>query len=100
MSVLIDSPLREHPRLVHPNERTLNQRSLMLSSYTDGSQVVTVIVNYADTEKSISLKCDNARKGKLYVTSIDKDLQYIGKHSLKALSIPTRSIVTVVINGN
>ena len=71
--------------------------SLMLSSYTDGSQVVTVIVNYADTEKSISLKCDNARKGKLYVTSIDKDLQYIGKHSLKALSIPARSIVTVVI---
>jgi O-glycosyl hydrolase len=73
--------------------------SLMLSSYTDGSQVVTVIVNYADTEKSFSLKCDNARKGKLYVTSIDKDLQYIGKHSLKALSIPARSIVTVVING-
>ena len=72
--------------------------SLMLSSYTDGSQVVTVIVNYADTEKSISLKCDNARKGKLYVTSIDKDLQYIGKHSLKSLSIPARSIVTVVVD--
>jgi hypothetical protein len=73
--------------------------SLMLSSYTDGSQVVTVIVNYADTDKTLSLACDNARKGKLYVTSIDKDLQYIGKHSLKALSIPARSIVTVVING-
>ena len=28
MSVLIDRPLREHPRLVHPNERTLNQRLL------------------------------------------------------------------------
>ena len=73
--------------------------SLMLSSYTDGSQVVTVIVNYADTDKNISLKCDRARKGKLYVTSIDKDLQYIGKHSLKSLSIPARSIVTVVIDG-
>ena len=72
--------------------------SLMLSSYTDDSQVVTVIVNYADTDKTLSLACDNARKGKLYVTSIDKDLQYIGKHSLKALSIPARSIVTVVID--
>jgi hypothetical protein len=72
--------------------------SLMLSSYTDGSQVVTVIVNYADEDKCISLKCDNSRKGKLYVTSIDKDLQYIGKHKLKSLTIPARSIVTVVVD--
>ena len=73
--------------------------SLMLSSYTDGAQIITVIVNYADTDKTISLACDKARKGKLYVTSIDKDLQYIGKHALKALSIPARSVVTVVIDG-
>lgn len=72
--------------------------SLMLSSYTDGSQVVTVIVNYADADKNISLECGNARKGKLYVTSIDKDLQYIGKHKLKSLTIPARSIVTVVVD--
>jgi hypothetical protein len=72
--------------------------SLMISSYTDGSQVVTVIVNYADEDKCISLECDNARKGKLYVTSIDKDLQYIGKHKLKSLTIPARSIVTVVVD--
>jgi hypothetical protein len=72
--------------------------SLMLSSYTDGSQVVTVIVNYAETDKELTLKCDNAKKGKLYVTSIDQDLKFIGKHSLKSLSIPARSIVTVVID--
>ena len=72
--------------------------SLMLSSYTDDAQVVTVIVNYADVDKNISLECDNARKGKMYVTSIDKDLQYIGKHRLKSLTIPARSIVTVVVD--
>ena len=72
--------------------------SLMLSSYTDDAQVVTVVVNYADVDKNISLECDNARKGKMYVTSIDKDLQYIGKRRLKSLTIPARSIVTVVID--
>ena len=85
--------------------RTLNKEvtpleaatSLMVSSYTDGSQVVTVFVNYADTDECISLECDNAMEGKLYVTSIDKDLQYIGKYNLKSLIIPARSIVTVVV---
>ena len=72
--------------------------SLMLSSYTDGTQVVTVIVNYADKDCNISLKCGAARKGKTYVTSIDKDLQYTGKHKLKSLTIPARSIVTVVVD--
>lgn len=72
--------------------------SLMLSSYTDGTQVVTVIVNYADKDCNISLKCGAARNGKTYVTSIDKDLQYTGKHKLKSLTIPARSIVTVVVD--
>lgn len=72
--------------------------SLMVSSYTDGAQVVTVFVNYADADKSIALKCDNARKGKMYVTSIDKDLQYVGKQRLDALVIPARSVVTVVVD--
>ena len=72
--------------------------SLMVSSYTDDAQVVTVIVNYADADKYISLECGNARKGKMYVTSIDKDLQYIGKQRLKSLTIPARSIVTVVVD--
>ena len=49
-------------------------------------------------DKNISLKCDNARKGKMYVTSIDKDLQYIGEHRLTSLTVPSRSIVTVVID--
>ena len=58
---------------------------------------MTVFVNYADTDECISLECDNAMEGKLYVTSIDKDLQYIGKYNLKSLTIPARSIVTVVV---
>ncbi len=94
------------PNMRRVDVRALNQditpldaaTSLMLSSYTDGSQLVTVIVNYADTDKNISLKCDNARKGKMYVTSIDKDLQYIGEHRLTSLTVPSRSIVTVVID--
>jgi hypothetical protein len=34
----------------------------------------------------------------MYVTSIDKDLQYVGKQRLDALSIPARSVVTVVVD--
>ena len=71
--------------------------SLMLSSYTDGKQVVTVAINYTDQAQPLSLKCDGAKKGKLYVTSIDKNLQYAGSHSLNSLSLPPRSIVTIVI---
>ena len=48
--------------------------------------------------KSIELQCDNAKKGKLYVTSIDKNLEYTGKHPIKSLPIPARSVVTVVID--
>ena len=72
--------------------------TLMVSSYTDNQQVVTVIINYTDKDESIALKCDDAKKGKLYVTSIDKDLEYIGKQDLQSLSIPARSVVTVVID--
>ena len=72
--------------------------SLMVSSYTDDSQVVTVFVNYADADRCVSLECGNARKGKMYVTSIDKDLQYIGKLRLDSLTIPARSIATVVVD--
>ena len=71
--------------------------SLMLSSYTDGKQAVTVIINYTDTDQPLSLQCGTAKKGKLYTTSIDKDLQYTGKHPLRSLNIPARSITTVVV---
>ena len=71
--------------------------SLMLSSYTDNKQVVTVAINYTDQPQTLALKCDGAKKGKLYVTSTDKNLQYVGTHSLNSLSIPSRSIVTIVI---
>ena len=71
----------------------------MLSSYTDGKQTVTVIINYTDTDTDelLALQCGKAKKGKLYVTSTDKDLQYTGKHPLRSLNIPARSITTVVV---
>ena len=71
--------------------------SLMVSSYTDGKEVVTVIINYTDKEELLELKYNKAKKGKMYITSIDKDLEYIGKHPLAELSIPARSVVTVVM---
>ena len=71
--------------------------SLMVSSYTDNKEVVTVIVNYTDKEEKLELKCDKAKTGKLYVTSIDKNLEYAGEHALKKLAIPARSVVTVVV---
>ena len=72
--------------------------TLMVSSYSDNKQVVTVIINYTNQEETLSLKCDDAKKGKLYVTSIDKNLEYVGKHNIQDLHIPARSVVTVVID--
>lgn len=71
--------------------------SLMVSSYTDNNEIITVIINYTDKEEQLDLKCEKAKTGKLYVTSIDKNLEYVGEHALKKLSIPARSVVTVVV---
>ena len=71
--------------------------SLMVSSYTDNKDIITVIINYTDKEEQLDLKCEKAKTGKLYVTSIDKNLEYVGEHALKKLSIPARSVVTVVV---
>lgn len=71
--------------------------SLMVSSYTDNKEIITVIINYTDKEEQLDLKCEKAKTGKLYVTSIDKNLEYLGEHALKKLSIPARSVVTVVV---
>lgn len=71
--------------------------SLMVSSYTDGKEVVTVIINYSDEEKPMELKCGHAKRGKVYVTDIDQNLEYVGEQQLKELVIPARSVVTVVI---
>lgn len=71
--------------------------SLMVSSYTDNEEIITVIINYTDKEEQLDLKCEKAKTGKLYVTSIDKNLEYVGEHALKKLSIPARSVVTVVV---
>lgn len=71
--------------------------SLMVSSYTDNKEIITVIINYTDKEEQLDLKCEKAKTGKLYVTSIDKNLEYVGEHALKKLTIPARSVVTVVV---
>lgn len=71
--------------------------SLMVSSYTDNNEIITVIINYTDKEEQLDLKCEKAKTGKLYVTSIDKNLEYVGEHALKKLTIPARSVVTVVV---
>ena len=71
--------------------------SLMVSSYTDNKEIITVIINYTDKEEQLDLKCEKAKTGKLYVTSIDKNLEYVGEYALKKLSIPARSVVTVVV---
>lgn len=71
--------------------------SLMVSSYTDNKEIITVIINYTDKEEQLDLKCEKAKTGKLYVTSINKNLEYVGEHALKKLSIPARSVVTVVV---
>ena len=71
--------------------------SLMVSSYTDGNEVVTVIINYTDKDEPMELKLDKAKKGKVYVTSMDKNLEYAGEQGLKKLVVPARSVVTVVI---
>lgn len=71
--------------------------SLMSSAYTDGKKVVLVFVNYDQKEKNIGVNCDNATEGKMYVTSIDKNLEYVGTKKLSTLAIPSRSVVTIVI---
>ena len=47
----------------------------------------------------IAINCDKAQKGKVYLTTIDKDLQYMGEQSLKKLQLPARSIATIVIEN-
>lgn len=71
--------------------------SLMSSAYTDGNKVVLVFVNYDQKEKNVGVECDNSVEGKMYVTSIDKDLEYIGTKKLSMLTIPPRSVVTIAI---
>ncbi|WP_455592102.1 glycoside hydrolase [Bacteroides sp.] len=71
--------------------------SLMSSAYTDGNKVVLVFVNYDPKEKNIGVNCDNSTEGKMYLTSIDKNLEYMGSKKLSTLTIPSRSVVTVVI---
>lgn len=71
--------------------------SLMSSAYTDGDKVVLVFINYANEQKKIKVKCGNSAKAKMYVTAVDKDLEYTGEHNLSDLTIAPRSVVTVVI---
>ena len=42
----------------------------------------------------------NAQKGKVYLTTIDKNLQYMGEQPLKKLQLPARSVATIVVEDN
>jgi len=37
----------------------------------------------------------SAQKGKVYLTTIDKNLQYMGEQPLKKLQLPARSVATI-----
>ena len=41
-----------------------------------------------------------SRKGKVYLTTIDKNLQYMGEQPLKKLQLPARSVATIVVEDN
>lgn len=71
--------------------------SLMASAYTDGEKVVLVFINYQDRQQEIKIKSGDSDKGKIYVTSEDKNLVYEGVCKLSELRIAPRSVVTVVI---
>ena len=72
--------------------------SVMASAYTDGKQIVAVFINYSAEEKNIKINCKGYKQAKMYVTSIDKDLQHIGTRQLSSIQIPARSVATLVLN--
>ena len=69
----------------------------MSSAYTDGEKVVLVFINYEDKQKEVKIRCGNSTKGKMYVTDMDKNLEYTGEHKLSELIIVPKAVVTVVI---
>lgn len=73
--------------------------SLMVSAYAGKKKLVTVFVNYSKQDEKIELRCQSAEKGKMYLTTVDKDLAYQGEVVLNNLCIPARSIATVVIEN-
>lgn len=69
---------------------------LMSSAYSDGEKTVVVFVNYSHEPSLVNLKSDKSKIGKVYRTSINEDLKFVGERALNTLSIAERSIVTVV----
>ena len=55
---------------------------------------------YLEENQVITLNCDHAQKGKVYLTTIDKNLQYMGEQPLKKLQLPARSVATIVVEDN
>lgn len=89
--------------VVSPLSLTEQAHSLMTSAYIDedGGKLVIVAINYAKQPFDITLKLSNmpeefvGRRFKIYETSENKNLEYVGKCSGKML-VPARSIVTIV----
>ena len=59
--------------------------------------MVTVAINYTKEDQKVALNCEGARKGKVYLTTIDKNLQYMGEQALQKLVLPARSVATIVV---
>lgn len=70
---------------------------LMASAYTDGQKTVVVYVNCGHEDREVSLFCGKHQRGKVYETSLNHNLRYMGTSKLRKLHLPARSIVTVVI---
>lgn len=70
---------------------------IMCSAYTDGRQVIAVYINYSEEDRPVSIECGRISKGKIYITSVDKDLEYCGTKDLSDIVLPGRSIVSVVM---
>ena len=68
----------------------------LLKTYIQRGKV-DVFINYEDKQKEVKIRCGNSTKGKMYVTDMDKNLEYTGEHKLSELIIVPKAVVTVVI---
>lgn len=79
-------------------------RGLMASAYADkaNGKFVTVIVNYGGTPATVAVDVKNLPSGvdisrlKCYETSSRSDLKYVGTYASDSLTVPARSVITLV----
>lgn len=77
-------------------------KSVMLSSYTNGKEIVVVAINYTTTSKQIKLKIkgkNRVEKCKQYTTTskLGDDMKPLSVEAFKAITLEPRSINTFVL---